>query len=72
MSDSVLIAGSAVGSVLFLLMIFVLAFALRRRHVQKLRSKKPLSINQMEELKMKILKECEEDGELCKKGWPGL
>ncbi|XP_076472617.1 uncharacterized protein LOC143302016 [Babylonia areolata] len=63
-----IIAGGVLGSILLVLCILVVIFIVRRSSLRRRRyAQKPLSPEQLDELKVKILKECEQRGDLCKK-----
>ncbi|KAK7497929.1 hypothetical protein BaRGS_00010800 [Batillaria attramentaria] len=63
-----IIAGGVVGSILLIVFILLIIFIVRRYSYQRRKyAQKPLSPDQLEELKQKILKECERESALCKK-----
>lgn len=63
-----IIAGGVIGSVLLVVFILLIIFIVRRQSYQRRKyAQKPLSPEQLEELKQQILKECERENALCKK-----
>ncbi|XP_070207352.1 uncharacterized protein [Littorina saxatilis] len=62
------IAGGVIGSVFLVILILLIIFIVRRNSIRRRKyAQRPLSQDQLEELKLKILKECERDSALCKK-----
>ncbi|KAL8591655.1 hypothetical protein ACOMHN_056771 [Nucella lapillus] len=63
-----IIAGGVLGSIFLIIAILLVIFIVRRSALRRRRyAQKPLSPEQLEELKTKILKECERESALCKK-----
>lgn len=63
-----IIAGGIVGSLILILVFLLIFYIARRNNLRRQKyAQKPLSPDQLEELKVKILKECERDSVLCKK-----
>ena len=64
-----IIAGGIVGSIILIVVILLIVFIVRRNSLRRRKfAQKPLSQGQLEELKLKILKECERESALCRKG----
>ncbi|KAL8568037.1 hypothetical protein ACOMHN_000261 [Nucella lapillus] len=67
-ADPRLLIACGVASFVLLLLIVVIIFLMRRRSLRRRRHQRhPLSTGQLEELKVKVLKECERDDALCRR-----
>lgn len=63
------IAGGIIGSLILVMFILIIIFIIRRNNYRRRKyAPKPLSQDQLEELKHKLLKECDKDVALCNKG----
>ena len=57
------------GSIILVIVILLIIFIVRRNSLRRRKcAQKPLSQGQLEELRLKIVKECERESALCKKG----
>ncbi|XP_076451839.1 uncharacterized protein LOC143287607 isoform X2 [Babylonia areolata] len=64
-----MMAGGVAAAVLFVVIVLIVIFIVRRSRLRRRdrRSERPLSQDQLEDLRVKVLEDCGQDGALCKK-----